>query len=73
MMIPEGSSTPEDNASLPDSTQGYGPSVASIETVDDDDDDPVVEPEQQPMAEKPSSQDRKPSAVRKLNSQLGGF
>ena len=68
----EESSIPEDDASLPDSTRGDEPSIASVETIDDDD-DPVVEPEPQRMAEEPPPQDRRPPAVWKLDSQLGEF
>ena len=66
----DGSSVPEDGASLPDSARGDEPSDASVETVDEND-DPVVEP--QPMAEEPLSQDRRPPAVRKLDSNLWEF
>ena len=67
--VAEESPVPDDDASLPDSAQEDEPSDASVETVDEDD-DPVVEPKPQPMAEEPPAEDRRPPAVRKLDSNL---
>ena len=63
----EGSSALEDDASLPDSVRVDEPSIASVDTVDDDDNQ-VVETDPQSMAEEPPPQDRRPPAVRKLDS-----
>ena len=71
-VIQEESSTPEDDASSPNSAREDEPSIGSVETVGDDEDQ-VIEPKPQPMAEEPPPQDQRPPAVRKLNSQLGGF
>ena len=68
----EESSVQDDDAPSINSARGDSPSDGSVETVDEDDDQ-VIEQEPQQMDEESLVEDQRPPAVRKLDSNLGGF